>query len=119
MTSDNGFMHMDLSNGARETGKWRTGDGRVCIDFRQFPSSCAPWRIAGDRLYVKRDSGEVLPLQSRSSPEAAQTWAGRRRSRVNGNSRLPCRSMVAAGTCIRPGVWPMREKRARRRLSAS
>ena len=60
---DNGFMYMDISNGARDTAKWRTEDGGVCFDFRQFPSSCGPWRIAGDRLYLKRDSGEVLTLQ--------------------------------------------------------
>lgn len=60
---DNGFLYMDVSNGARDTGKWRTEDGRVCFEFRQFPSSCSPWRIAGERLYVKRDSGEVLTLQ--------------------------------------------------------
>ena len=43
----------------------------------------------------------------------------RRRSSVNGNSRLPGSSIVAGGTASRPGVCPMREKRARRRLSAS
>ena len=41
--------------------------------------------------------------------------AGRRRSTVNGNSRLG----AAGCTAIAPGVWPKRKKRARRRLSAS
>jgi hypothetical protein len=49
----------------------------------------------------------------------ARGAAQRRRSSVNGNSRLPGTSMVAAGVRISPGVWPVRVKRDRRRLSAS
>ena len=33
--------------------------------------------------------------------------------------RLPGTLMLAGGTSMRPGVWPMRTKRDRRRLSAS
>ena len=44
-----------------------------------------------------------------------QGFGGRRRSMVNGNSRLGS----AGDTSIVPGVWPKRKKRARRRLSAS
>ena len=42
----------------------------------------------------------------------------RRRSSVNGNSLLAGTWMVAGGTFTTPGVWPMRVKRDRRRLSA-
>ena len=52
----------------------------------------------------------AVPLQ-RNQP--------RRKSRVNGNSLLPGTLMVAGGTFITPGVWPMEVKRVRRRLSAS
>ena len=43
----------------------------------------------------------------------------RRKSRVNGNSRLPGTLIVAGGTFMMPGVWPMAVKRDSRRLSAS
>ena len=43
----------------------------------------------------------------------------RRKSRVNGNSLLPATLIVAGGTTIVPGVWPMATKRDMRRLSAS
>jgi hypothetical protein len=42
-----------------------------------------------------------------------------RKSRVNGNSLLPGTLIVAGGTFITPGVWPMATKRDMRRLSAS
>ena len=43
----------------------------------------------------------------------------RLKSSVNGHSRLPGTLIVAGGTFMMPGVWPMAVKRDSRRLSAS
>lgn len=64
--STSGYVFMDTSRGQRDTGKWRAEDGRVCFEFRRFPSGCSEWRDAAGQLYLKRSTtGEVVPLQKR------------------------------------------------------
>lgn len=62
-----GYMFADISNGARDNGKWRTEDGRVCVDYvGRFPSGCAELRLSGDTLYLKsRTTGEVVMLEKK------------------------------------------------------
>ncbi len=59
-----GYVFLDVSTGARDSGKWRAEDGRVCFEFRgPFGTSCAAMRATADSLYLKRESnGEVLLL---------------------------------------------------------
>lgn len=63
--SSSGYVFFDVSNGARDTAKWRTEDGKACYEFRgRFPSGCTDFRLAGDKLYFQRRStGEVLALE--------------------------------------------------------
>lgn len=60
-----GYLFVNVSTGQRDTAKWRTEDGRVCLEFRgAFPSGCTDYRISGDTLYLKRNStGEVVALE--------------------------------------------------------
>jgi hypothetical protein len=60
-----GYVFVNLSTGPRDSGTWRTEDGRVCIEFRgPFPSGCTEYRLSGNTLYLKRSStGEVVALQ--------------------------------------------------------
>lgn len=60
----NGFVFLDVSTGARDSGKWRAEEGRMCFEFRgPFGTSCAAMRATADSLYLKRESnGEVLLL---------------------------------------------------------
>lgn len=60
-----GYVFVDVGTGQRDTAKWRTEDGRVCLEFRgAFPSGCADYRISDDTLYLKRSStGEVVALE--------------------------------------------------------
>lgn len=59
-----GYLFFDVSTGQRDTAKWRTEDGRLCLEFRgAFPSGCTEFRTSDDRLYLKRSStGEVVAL---------------------------------------------------------
>lgn len=60
----NGLMHMTVSNGSADRGRWRTEDNRLCVDFEgKFPSGCSEMRADGKQLYLKRaSSGEVVTL---------------------------------------------------------
>lgn len=59
---DTGYVFMDLTNGGRDTGRWRVEGTRLCIDFQRFPSGCNEIRALGEVLYLKRGSGEVVAL---------------------------------------------------------
>lgn len=61
-----GYVFVDVSNGARDTGKWRTEDGKVCVEYRaRFPSGCSEMRGGpAGTLYLKRNStGEIVTLR--------------------------------------------------------
>jgi hypothetical protein len=63
---------------------------------------------------------KVVTLHFRIAQQGHDEGQGaRRKSVVKGNSRLACSSAEAGGTSMGPALWPMGEKRARRRLSAS
>lgn len=61
-----GYVFVDVSNGARDSGKWRTEDGKICTDYRgRFPSGCSEMRGGpSGTLYLKRNStGEIVTFQ--------------------------------------------------------
>lgn len=62
-----GYAFADISNGARDNGKWRTEDGRVCVEYvGRFPSGCAEVRVSGDTLYYKSYvTGEVVVIEKK------------------------------------------------------
>lgn len=59
-----GLMHMTVSNGTADRGRWRTEDNRLCVDFEgQFPSGCSEVRADASWLYLQRGStGEIVVL---------------------------------------------------------
>ena len=60
-----GHMFADISTGARDSGTWRSEDGKVCFEYRgRFPSGCAEVRIAPQALYYLRGTGEIVTLQA-------------------------------------------------------
>ena len=52
--------------GRADSGTWRAEDGRVCTQFRIFPSGCGELRQASDGLYVRRVNGQVTKLEPKS-----------------------------------------------------
>lgn len=61
-----GYVFVDVSTGARDSGKWRTEDGKVCAEYRErFPSGCSEMRGGpAGTLYLKRNStGEIVQLR--------------------------------------------------------
>ena len=78
-------------------------------------------RVNGVRAHIRYANGDPTPfplgiLMRRRMRLPNQPL---RKSLVNGNSLLPGTLMVAGGTFITPGVWPVSVKRVKRRLSAS
>ncbi|HEX6363023.1 MAG TPA: hypothetical protein VFZ93_08705 [Albitalea sp.] len=62
----NGFVFVDTTKGFRDTGRWRTEDGKVCTEFKVATSGCADMREQGERLFLKRaTTGEVVELVPR------------------------------------------------------
>lgn len=58
-----GYVFVDLSNGGRDNGAWRTEDGKLCVEYRgRFPSGCTEVRLMGDGVLVKTRAGEVVTL---------------------------------------------------------
>ena len=97
--------------------------GHLVANTLRVTRTLKSWRsFARDAKQGPPRSKGVVPLWGKA-PQATQGESIhrilRRKSSVNGNSRLPGRWMVAGGTASLPGVCPMRVKRVRRRLSAS
>ena len=91
---------------------------------RQHPG--LPKRISAHHLAMRRTKlvtsasrKWLVPIQHAASPQHHLIDVLRCRSRVNGNSLLAATLIVAGGTFITPGVWPVAVKRVKRRLSAS
>lgn len=62
-----GFMYIDVSNGARDNGPWRTESSRLCVDYRgRFPSGCNEVRELDGHLMLRRGSGEIVRLMPQS-----------------------------------------------------
>ena len=60
-----GHVFADTSTGARDSGTWRSEDGKVCLEYRgHFPSGCGEVRIAPQTLYYLRGTGEIVTLQA-------------------------------------------------------
>ena len=61
----NGYFFVDVSNGARAKGTWKTEDGRICTQLQGNNASCNDVRLVNDVLHLKRDSGEIIQLLPR------------------------------------------------------
>ena len=58
----NGYLFVNVSNGMATSGPWRAEDGRLCTHMRGGSASCNEVREQGQRLYLKRDNGDVIAL---------------------------------------------------------
>lgn len=61
----NGWAFVDTTSGGRDTGRWETEDGRLCLTWQRGKGrDCSEVRIVGDRLLIKRSSnGEIVALE--------------------------------------------------------
>ena len=58
---DSGYVFLNIANGARDSGTWRSEEGRVCIEYRgTFPSGCSELRANSEALYAKRDNATAV-----------------------------------------------------------
>ena len=58
-----GYLFVDISNGWRDNGAWRTEDGRLCVEYRgSFPNGCNDVRLVGDSLLLKTRAGDIVTL---------------------------------------------------------
>lgn len=48
--------------GRSDTGTWRVEDGRICFEFKTWPSACNEARLVGSDIYTKRANGDVVPV---------------------------------------------------------
>ena len=49
--------------GRSDTGTWRAEEGgRVCFEFKVFPSACNDIRLVGQEVYSRRANGDVVPV---------------------------------------------------------
>ena len=58
----NGYLFVNVSNGAATSGPWRAENSRLCTHMRGSSASCNEVREQGQRLYLKRDNGDVIVL---------------------------------------------------------
>lgn len=58
----NGFYFINAGNYS-DSGKWRTEESMLCTAPQKRPPSCNDMRLAGDALYLKRDSGEIVKFE--------------------------------------------------------
>ena len=58
---DSGYVFIDLSNGARDSGTWRAEEGKVCVEYRgRFPSGCSEMRASPTALFAKRENSTAV-----------------------------------------------------------
>ena len=51
------------AGGYSDSGKWRIEDSKLCSEPQKSPAACNEMRLAGDTLYLKRDSGEIIKFE--------------------------------------------------------
>ena len=60
-----GYVFVNTTSGGSDTGKWRTEDGKVCVEYRgRMRSGCTEVRGGAQALYAKSSTtGVVTVLQ--------------------------------------------------------
>ena len=58
-----GYVFVNMTSGASDTGKWRAEDGKVCVEYRgRMRSACNEVRAIGQALYVKNSATGVVTV---------------------------------------------------------
>jgi hypothetical protein len=63
--TDGGYFYVDTTKGFRGTGTWRVEGSQLCTELKTASSGCSEARRHGERLFIKRASGEVIELVPR------------------------------------------------------
>jgi len=61
----NGYLFINAASGYASSGPWRAEDGRICSQMKGAAASCNEVREQGQRLFVRRDNGEMIALYPR------------------------------------------------------
>lgn len=61
----NGYLFINAAGGYASSGPWRAEDGRICSQMKGAAASCNEVREQGQRLFVRRDNGEMIALDPR------------------------------------------------------
>jgi hypothetical protein len=61
----NGYLFINAAGGYANSGPWRAEDGRICSQMKGAAASCNEVREQGQRLFVRRDNGELIALDPR------------------------------------------------------
>jgi len=56
----NGYYYINTSTGYPDDGKWRTEDGKLCVEPRRTAAACNEARVSQGLLVIKRLSGEIV-----------------------------------------------------------
>ena len=56
----NGYYFFNASGGYSDSGKWRTEDGKLCVEPRKTPAACNDARVNQGFLVLKRLTGEIV-----------------------------------------------------------
>ena len=57
-----GYYFINVGNYS-DSGKWRTEESGLCTEPQRRPAACNQMRLAGDALYMQRDSGEIVKYE--------------------------------------------------------
>lgn len=57
-----GYFYIN-AGGFSDSGKWRVEGSQVCWEPQKTKAACNDVRLAGDSLYMKRDSGEIVKFE--------------------------------------------------------
>jgi hypothetical protein len=55
----NGYIFVNVTNGANVSGKWSLKDGQICTEI-QGTAQCSEVRMAKNVLVLKRINGEII-----------------------------------------------------------
>lgn len=60
---DSGYIFVNISSGLNDSGKWRTEDGKVCVEYRgRLTSGCSEVRAVGTALHAKNATTGVITV---------------------------------------------------------
>lgn len=60
---DSGYVFVNISSGLNDSGKWRTEDGKICVEYRgRLTSGCSEVRAVGPALHAKNTTTGVITV---------------------------------------------------------
>lgn len=63
--SSRGYLYVDAAGGFRDSGEWRTEDGKLCGHMRGLGPFCNDVRLVGQEMLLRRGNGEIVRYQLR------------------------------------------------------